>query len=33
MPIISIWEFEDGKVKRIRPFYFDTKQVHDLANL
>jgi uncharacterized protein len=31
MPIVAIWELKNGKVQRIRPFYFDTKQIADLA--
>lgn len=32
LPFLSIWQFDNGKVKMIRPFCFDTKQVYDLAN-
>jgi ketosteroid isomerase-like protein len=31
MPIVAIWELKEGKVTRIRPFYFDTKRIADLA--
>lgn len=31
MPIVAIWELEDGKIVRIRPYYFDTKQFCDLV--
>lgn len=31
MPIVAIWNFRDGKVTEIRPFFFDTKQIADLA--
>ena len=32
MPIVAIWDFEGDKVKRIRPFYFDSKEIFDLSN-
>jgi uncharacterized protein len=33
MPVVAIWELKDGKVTRIRPFFFDTKLIADLATL
>lgn len=30
MPIAEIWRIEDGKVREIRPFYFDTKLLCDM---
>ena len=29
-PIIELWQLENGKVTEIRPFYFDTKLLHDV---
>ncbi len=29
VPLAAVWRFEDSKVKEIRPFYFDTKLMHD----
>jgi ketosteroid isomerase-like protein len=31
MPIVAIWELKDGKIYSIRPFFFDTKLIADLA--
>jgi ketosteroid isomerase-like protein len=31
MPIAAIWELKDGKIVSIRPFFFDTKRISDLA--
>jgi ketosteroid isomerase-like protein len=31
MPIVAIWELRDGKISSIRPFFFDTKRIADLA--
>lgn len=31
MPVVAIWELVDGKISRIRPFFFDTKLIADLA--
>lgn len=31
MAICAVWTLKDGKVHRIKPFYFDTKQFVDLA--
>ena len=33
MPTVSIWDFEDGKIRTVRPFFFDTKLVADKARL
>lgn len=33
MPTVSIWTFKDGKIETVRPFFFDTKHVHDRAQL
>jgi hypothetical protein len=30
MPIVEVWRLEDGRVKEIRPFYFDTRKFVDL---
>lgn len=30
MPIAEIWLLENGKIKEVRPYYFDTKLLHDL---
>lgn len=29
VPLAAVWRLEDGRVKEIRPFYFDTKLMHD----
>jgi len=29
MPIAEVWLLEDRKIKEVRPFYFDTKLLHD----
>lgn len=29
VPLAAVWLFEGGKVKEIRPYYFDTKLMHD----
>ena len=29
VPLAAVWRLEDGKVREIRPFYFDTKLMHD----
>lgn len=31
MPVVAIWELKGGKISRIRPFFFDTKKIADLA--
>jgi ketosteroid isomerase-like protein len=31
MPVLALWELKDGKIARIRPFFFDTKKIADLA--
>jgi ketosteroid isomerase-like protein len=31
MPTISTWDFKDGKILTVRPYFFDTKKVADLA--
>ena len=31
MPIAAIWTVKDGQIVEIRPFFFDTKKVADLA--
>lgn len=33
MPSVSIWDFKNGKIAVVRPFFFDTKKVADLAAL
>jgi ketosteroid isomerase-like protein len=33
MPIMAMWEIRDGKIRNIRPFYFDTKAIHDAYQL
>ncbi len=33
MPTVSLWDFKDGKIAVVRPFFFDTKKVADLAAL
>ncbi len=30
MPIAEIWRLEGGKIRDVRPFYFDTKLLHDI---
>jgi ketosteroid isomerase-like protein len=30
MPIAEIWLLDNGKIKEVRPFYFDTKLLHDI---
>jgi ketosteroid isomerase-like protein len=29
VPMAAVWRLEDGKVIEVRPFYFDTKVMHD----
>jgi len=29
VPMAEVWQLKDGKVIKIRPFYFDTKALHD----
>lgn len=29
VPLAAVWRFEGNKVKEIRPYYFDTKLMHD----
>ena len=29
VPLAAVWQLKDGKVIEIRPFYFDTKVMHD----
>jgi len=29
VPMAEVWRLKDGKVAEIRPFYFDTKVMHD----
>ena len=29
VPLAAVWRLEDGRVKEVRPFYFDTKLMHD----
>ena len=33
MPVVAIWELKNGKILSIRPFFFDTKRIADLAAL
>jgi hypothetical protein len=33
MPTISLWELKDGKLAMVRPHFFDTKNIADLAAL
>ncbi len=33
MPTVSLWDFKDGKIAVVRPFFHDTKKVADLAAL
>jgi ketosteroid isomerase-like protein len=33
MPTMSLWQFKGGKVQTVRPFFFDTKKIADLAVL
>lgn len=30
MPIVEVWLIDSGKIKEVRPFYFDTKLLHDI---
>ncbi len=30
MPIAEVWRLEGGKIREVRPFYFDTKLLHDI---
>lgn len=30
MPIAEIWQLEDGRVREIRPFYFDTQRFNEI---
>ena len=32
MPIAEVWRLENGRVKEIRPFYFDTRKFVDLLD-
>ncbi len=29
VPLAAVWRLQDGKVVEVRPFYFDTKVMHD----
>ena len=29
VPLAAVWRLKDGKVVEVRPFYFDTKVMHD----
>lgn len=29
MPIVEVYRFQDGLIIEVRPFYFDTKRLHD----
>ena len=29
VPLAAVWRLRDGKVVEVRPFYFDTKAMHD----
>lgn len=29
VPLAAVWRLKDGKVVEVRPFYFDTKAMHD----
>lgn len=29
VPLAAVWQLKDGKVIEVRPFYFDTKVMHD----
>jgi len=31
MSVIEVWQFENGRLTTLWPYYFDTKQVADLA--
>lgn len=30
MPIAEVWLLDNGKIKEVRPYYFDTKLLHDI---
>ena len=30
MPIAEIWRLENGRVREIRPFYFDTQRFNEI---
>ncbi len=30
MPISEVWLVENGRIKEVRPYYFDTKLLHDI---
>ena len=30
MPIAEVWLIDSGKIKEVRPYYFDTKTLHDI---
>ena len=30
MPIAETWLLENGKIREVRPYYFDTKLLHDI---
>lgn len=30
MPVVELWDFEDGKLVASRPYYFDTKELADI---
>lgn len=30
MPIAEIWLLENGRIKEVQPYYFDTKILHDI---
>lgn len=29
VPLAEVWRLENGRIKEVRPFYFDTKLLHD----
>ncbi|MBT4159907.1 MAG: nuclear transport factor 2 family protein [Gammaproteobacteria bacterium] len=29
VPLAAVWRLEEGRVREVRPFYFDTKLMHD----
>lgn len=30
MAMVEIWRLENGRIREVRPFYFDTKRLHDI---
>lgn len=30
MPIAEVWRLDNGKIKEVQPYYFDTKILHDI---